>query len=226
MKKFCNAFLVLTLIGLVSCSSGGSAGQANYMAEPFPTPYAGTFYPIYNSGVGQWLPPTESTPFDKVSAIFAAFAHAYPKNNGAILDFEAGQPNEPANLALLVNAAKKKNPRIKVLISLGWDKNDWTYISNDYKNNANLFVPSVVAFIRNNNLDGFDIDDENIGGTTGNITQQDFDAVIFNLRQALDQAAAQDNKTYYLTISPAGDNQPGGIEGTPRSILIISNILT
>jgi hypothetical protein len=33
----------------------------------------------------------------------------------------------------------------------------------DFQNNANLFVPSVVEFLEENKLDGFDIDDEGIG---------------------------------------------------------------
>ncbi|WP_051555253.1 glycosyl hydrolase family 18 protein [Legionella fairfieldensis] len=181
----------------------------------FPTPYAGTFYPIYNSGPGQWIAPDSSMPFQRVSAIFVAFAHAYPSGNGAIFTYEAGQPNEPVRLAQLSQVARGVNPSIKILISLGWGKNDWTYINNDYINHANLFVPSVIQFIRANNLDGIDIDDEEIGASTGVISQANFDGVIANLRNALNYASLQDGKPYYLTITPAGNNpQPGGIDHT------------
>jgi hypothetical protein len=171
----------------------------------FPTPYAGTYYPLYNSGVNQYIPPTPDMPFDKVSAIFAAFAHAYPVTgtNGAALQLEQGQPDEPARLSGLVSFARKANPRIKILISLGWGTNDWTYISADFTNNVNNFPSSVVALIRQYQLDGFDIDDESINGSSGSISQSDFDAVIQNLRKALDSAGAADGKPYYLTITPA-----------------------
>ena len=116
----------------------------------------------------------------------------------------------------MISVAHQKNPHCKILISLGWGHNDWAYISNDYENQAGLFVPSVVEFLRSNNLDGFDIDDENIGveGKSGFISQADFDGVIAQLREALDAASREDGKPYYLTITPAGDNDDGGLADT------------
>lgn len=74
--------------------------------------------------VGQWLPPNQDPipPFNRVSAIFVAFAHTYAQQNGAIFTYEQGQPDEPARLALLVQSARAGNPNIKILISLGWGK--------------------------------------------------------------------------------------------------------
>lgn len=189
----------------------------------FPVPYAGAFYPIYNDG---WVSPTDAPvpPFNEVSAVFIAFAHAYPQGNGGILDYEHGQVNQAGRLSVLVQAARAKNPKIKMLISLGWGKNDWTYINNDYVNHANIFVPSVVAFIRNNHLDGFDIDDESINvaldpndpsvHSSGFIPLTNFDGVVANLRNALNEASLQDGKPYYLTITPAGNNLGGGLVET------------
>ncbi|HHF7374184.1 glycoside hydrolase family 18 protein [Legionella bozemanae] len=191
-------------------------------SSQFPLPYAGTYYPIYNFGAGQWLPPNQVPipPFNRVSAIFVAFAHTYAWQNGAIFTYEEGQPNEPARLALLVQSARIGNPNIKILISLGWGKKDWTYINNDYVNHANIFVPSVIQFIRSNHLDGLDIDDESIGDSSGSIPQANFDGVIANLRNALNYASLQDGKPYYLTITPAGNNdEPGGIAATQVDIL-------
>lgn len=175
------------------------------MSQPFPTPYAGAYYPIYNSGPGQYIPPTSSMPFSKVSTILVAFAHAYPTGTGssAALLLEDGQPDEPARLQLLCSVARNANPNIKILISLGWGHNDWTYISEDYTSGANNFPASVVALIREYGLDGFDIDDEGINGSSGYITQPDFDAVVGNIRKALDTAGQADGKSYYLTITPA-----------------------
>jgi chitinase len=169
----------------------------------FPTPVSATYYPIYNNGIGQYITPTHEMPFDKVSAIFIAFAHTYPKGNGAIFMLEDTQPDEINRLPLLVKVAHQVNPKIKLLISLGWEHNDWTYINSDYVNNANQFIPSVIHFIRKYNLDGFDIDDEGINGSSGYIPQENFDAVIKNLKIALDQAGKEDKKFYYLTITPA-----------------------
>lgn len=173
--------------------------------SPFPTPYAGSYYPIYNSGVNQYITPTPSMPFDKVSTLLVAFAHAYPTGNGqaAALELEQGQPEEPERLGLLVKVAREVNPSIKILISLGWGHNDWTYISNDYTSGANNFAGSVVSLIRMYGLDGFDIDDESINGSSGHITQENFNAVVQNIRDALDQAGMEDGKPYFFTITPA-----------------------
>ncbi len=172
---------------------------------PFPTPYAGSYYPIYNSGVNQYIPPTQTMPFNKVSALFVAFAHAYPVGNGsgAALQLEQGQPDEPIRLPNLVSIARQVNNNIKILISLGWGKNDWTYISDDLTSGTNNFPVSVVALIRQYGLDGFDIDDESIGRSSGSITQDNFNKVIQNIRNALDEASVQDMKPYFMTITPA-----------------------
>ncbi|MFC3907532.1 glycosyl hydrolase family 18 protein [Legionella dresdenensis] len=199
----------------VSANRVSVIASSNVPGSTFPTPYAGTFYPIYFAGVGQWIEPDINMPFERVSAIFIAFAHTYPAGLGAIFTYEAGQPDQPGRIARLLHVARSVNPGIKLLISLGWDKNDWTYINNDYVNHANLFVPSVIQFIRDNHLDGLDIDDEGIGGSTGFISQENFDGVIANLRNALNYAALQDGKPYYLTISPAGNNSVfGGLQDT------------
>jgi GH18 family chitinase len=178
--------------------------------------YAGTYYPLYNSGENQWIEPATSMPFEKIGDIFGAFAHSYPKGQGAILAFEQGQPEEFARLNRLERIARGKNPHVKIFITLGWGHHDWDYIAQDEKNNARLFVPSVVEFLRANDLDGFDIDDEGIGRQdTGTITQPAFDRVIVQLRSALNVAAKADKRSYYLVITPAGDNtQPGGIAQT------------
>lgn len=186
-------------------------------SSKFPLPYAGTFYPIYNAGVGQWLPPNQAPvpPFNRVSTILVAFAHAYRQQNGAIFTYERGQAAQSVRLALLVQTARAANSNIKILMSLGWNQDDWGAINTDYVNHANIFIPSVIQFIRTNNLDGIDIDDESIGGTTGSIPQSNFDGVIANLKNALNFASLQDGKSYYLTITPAGNNsEPGGIDDT------------
>lgn len=175
---------------------------------PFPTPVAGTYYPIYNSGTNQYIPPSPDMPLDKVSVIFVAFAHAYAEGKGAVLRLEAD--NEPPRLVELVRFARHANPGIKILISLGWGHNDWTFIASDYASGINQFPASVVALIRQYGLDGFDIDDEGIStnpdypGSSGVILQSQFNGVIQNLRNALDAAAAQDGKPYFLTVAPAG----------------------
>jgi hypothetical protein len=164
----------------------------------------GLLLPALQLRPNQWIPPTPSMPFHKVSALFVAFAHAYPDPNdpnGALLMFEQGQALEPERLLLLTTVARAVNPGIKILISLGWSAagSDWAAINTDAQG-TNEFAGSVVSFILQHELDGFDIDDESVS----NIDQPTFDRVMQNLRNALDAASAQDGKPYYLTIIPAG----------------------
>lgn len=184
--------------------------------EPFPTPFAGAYYPIYGDPVkDQYFPPTDTTPFDKVSALFIAFAHAYPidpanLDKGAVVDLERGQSDEANRLNRVTYYARRANPAIKIILSLGWEHNDWTYISHDYTSGQNQFAASVLTILRFFQLDGFDIDDESIGddptncsSPSGCITQASFNGVVQNLRRALDSASQTDHKPYYLTIAPA-----------------------
>ncbi len=85
----------------------------------FPTPVSASYYPIYNDGIGQYMTPNVTMPFDKISLLFIAFAHTYPKENGAVLALEDTQPDEMNRLPLLVKTARQANPKIKLLISLG-----------------------------------------------------------------------------------------------------------
>jgi hypothetical protein len=203
--------------GLTACGSSSAPPITSKPPTGAPAAhYAAAYYPLYNFGVNQWIEPKASMPFDKIGHLFAAFAHAYPKGKGAILTFERSQPQEPARLRRLEKIARAKNPKIKILVTLGWHHQDWDYIATDQANRAGLFVPSVVSFLRTNALDGFDIDDEGIGRQdTGTIHQDAFDAVVAQLREALDRAAKTDKHAYVLVITPAGDNvEPGGIEDT------------
>lgn len=118
-------------------------------AAPFPTPYAGTYYPMY----GAWQEPNEQMRFDLVSTLFIAFAHAYPVGPrkdgtiGATLQLEQGQPDQETRLLTLVRVARKVNQNIKIMLSLGWNLNDWTYISGDCTLAQPMFPASVVALI-------------------------------------------------------------------------------
>jgi chitinase len=167
----------------------------------FPTPYAGTYYPIYD-----WTEPTTQMPFDKVSVLFIAFAHAYPVGSkgdgttGATLQLEHNQPDQEARLQTVVKIARGVNKNIKILLSLGWNLNDWTYISGDCTLPRPLFPTSVVELVSKYGLDGFDIDDENIGpgGTSGDISPSDFATVVSSIKSKL-------NEDQYLSITPAAN---------------------
>ncbi|MCF6807238.1 glycosyl hydrolase family 18 protein [Thiotrichales bacterium 19S9-12] len=207
MKKICLMILSLFLFSSVY------ADYKDYVPcskEPdsLGVPQAGSFYPIYNSGENQYIEPKLWMPFEKVSTLYLAFAHAYPypssDSKAAILKVEEGQPDESNRIKEIVKIAKKANPKIKILISLGWNtySTDWGYINNDYVSGTNLFPKSIVHFIMKYNLDGFDIDDESVHSSV--ISQENFTAVMKNIRRELDMASKQLGRTLYFTITPAG----------------------
>jgi hypothetical protein len=179
---------------------------------PFPTPYAGAYYPIFDDG---WVEPTDKMPFDKVSALFIAFAHAYPLNTaapdkGAEFTFQKNQKNQSDRVKQIMDVARRGNPNIKIIITLGWGMNDWTYINADYNGIYSQFPTSVFKFVQKYGFDGFDIDDEYIGDDPSNcqeksgcITPKNFNGVVSKLRRLFDAASTKDGKPYYLTITPA-----------------------
>eukprot|EP00128_Syssomonas_multiformis_P014955 Colp12_sorted_trinity150504_noHs@30257 len=193
----CASVALLAMLGACSVAALPSASSRSQ----FPTPVLGTFYPIYNSGKNQYIVPTSTMPFNQVNLILAAFGHVYIKNDtsgAAVLDYE--QKEEISRLPLLIQVAKSKNPDVKVIISLGWGHSDWDYVNRDHQlGERGTFVQSVVDFVRNNKLDGFDIDDESVYG----ISQAAFDDVVKAIRAGLDKASLQDGKPYFMTITPA-----------------------
>ncbi|MCF6767606.1 glycosyl hydrolase family 18 protein [Thiotrichales bacterium 19S11-10] len=178
-----------------------------YGFDEFPDVQAGSYYPIYNSGKNQYIEPTDDMPFDKISTLYLAFAHAYPypdtNSNSAVLTVEHDQPDEPDRIKQVVELARKINPKIKIIISLGWSYSsaDWIYINKDYESGYNLFPKSIVYFIMKYNLDGFDIDDEFVSKNV--ISQANFDQVVKNIRRELDLASKFLKRRLFFTITPA-----------------------
>jgi GH18 family chitinase len=157
-------------------------------------------------------------PFDKVSMVFFAFAHAYPLDRhdwrkGAELRFQDGQPDQAGRVRQVMDIARHVNPKIQFMISLGWQMNDWSYISADYVFGVNNFPASVAKMVRDHGFDGFDIDDEGIGeppvppnpcgSPSGCITQADFNGVVANIRRSLDGTVRRGAQPPFLSITPA-----------------------
>lgn len=179
----------------------------------FAEPLVGSFYPIYNSGVGQWNVPHDAMPFDKINTLFIAFAHVHEVNGKIILDYENARNNKVVldgdsdhdRIMQIVHIAKAKNPKIKLLISLGWGQDDWHRISADIKKGKAMSFPqSIIDFIRINQLDGFDIDYEGVYG----ISDNDFTKVIQKIRNEFKIASNVDGKPYILSITPDNSYHP------------------
>ncbi|MEI6054477.1 MAG: glycosyl hydrolase family 18 protein [Lentisphaerota bacterium] len=81
---------------------------------------------------------------------------------------------------LKIASEAHKTPGNKVLISLGWNQQDWQNISTDLNSGNPHFVSSVVQFMEDNDLDGFDIDYEGVNG----ISETDFTTICQQLKSA------------------------------------------
>ncbi|MGA9294558.1 MAG: glycoside hydrolase family 18 protein [Ignavibacteriaceae bacterium] len=116
-----------------------------------------------------------------------------------------GFNNDLKNFKIL-NHAKKRNPNLNILISVG----GWTWSGgfSDMclsKESRSKFINSAIGFIKTNNLDGIDIDWEfpNLIGY-GNVyrpeDKENFTALMKELRIALDELG-NDGKHYWLTAA-------------------------
>jgi GH18 family chitinase len=161
------------------------------------------------------------TPAGKITHINYAFA-----NIGADLRIAIGDPyaaidkyydgdtsEQPyrGTYNQLNNVLKAKYPHLKVLISVG----GWTW-SGRFSDAAltpqsrAVFAESCVDFIRAYNFDGVDLDWEYpvCCGLPGNTyrpeDKENYTLLLQELRTQLDAAAAQDGRTYLLTIASPG----------------------
>ena len=147
-------------------------------------------------------------PYDLWDITFIAFLHTYNNNGVYVADYENargrntdGQPIPPApgdtdrdRIRQLQQAARKTNPNMKFIVSLGWGSADFSSGAQ----NPIAFASSVGAIVEENDLDGFDVDFE-----SDDIERDAFRAVSQALRAELDVRGQRMQKRLYLTITPA-----------------------
>ncbi|NGP89033.1 glycoside hydrolase family 18 protein [Fodinibius halophilus] len=137
---------------------------------------------------------------EKLTHINYAFANI---KDGKIVQ---GFKNDAKNFNTL-NSLKKKNPDLKILISVG----GWTWSGNFSdmaltKQSRKKFIDSAVEFIKEHNLDGIDLDWEypNMKGA-GNVhrpeDKRNFTLLLKELRTRLDELGEKDDKHYLSTIA-------------------------
>ncbi|MDO1451392.1 glycoside hydrolase family 18 protein [Rhodocytophaga aerolata] len=148
---------------------------------------------------------TEQIDAGKLTHINYAFVDV--KNNQAFL---TNEKTDTVNFRKL-NALKKINPHLKILISIGgwaWSENFSDAVLTDASRKS--FAVSAVNIIRKHKLDGVDIDWEYPGmpGEEGNIyrpqDKQNFTRMFEALRQELDLLEKQEGNKKLLTTAVAG----------------------
>ncbi len=176
----------ILLCGLLCISGCGGDSSA-----PPPSRVIGQYIGIFNDAAVDNFNPilAKNPPFDLWDITFIAFLHTFPHAGAYVVDFEnargGGAPNpgdtDGDRVAKLIAAARKKNPAMKFVISLG-------YGSSDLANAATTpeaFADSVVKLLQDNDLDGFDIDYEEIN--TLEMSDEAFRILITTIRNRLDQ---------------------------------------
>ncbi len=187
-------WLALTCVMLLGCASAvfaATAGreQPQVIAYVFPQ---------------QTLLQPGDIAVQKLTRINYAFANI---QDGKIVE---GFPNDAANFATL-NALKKENPSLKILVSVGgwlWSGNfsDMALTEHSRK----VFIDSVIAFIEKYDLDGLDIDWEYpaLPGATNHYRPEDtknYTAVLRELRERFNQEEKKLHRRLYLSIATGGE---------------------
>jgi Glycosyl hydrolases family 18 len=113
-------------------------------------------------------------------------------------------PDKSTNLEYmqwLIQDARAVNPNVKILIMLGYAADEINRIfspdKSQWQQNATDFANNLVAYLRQYDLDGFDVDWESPFSDDTNQAQF---ALLFT---AIRAAFSAQSKYYYLTLSPA-----------------------
>lgn len=134
---------------------------------------------------------SRNIPAEKLTHLFYSFAGT---DDGVISGVTDG--GDPEDRIGRVVAARERNPDLNVSISVGgWGLCEDFPEMAATQENRDRFAESVVAFIREHDLDGLDYDWE----FPDEDEREDFTAMVETLRDHLDEAAEEDGKEYLLT---------------------------
>jgi chitinase len=123
-----------------------------------------------------------------------------------------GFSHDRENLASLV-ALRKKNPSLQIFISVGgwlWSTN-FSDVALTPKNRA-LFIESAISFLKQNDLDGLDIDweypgDAGAGHPFRSVDKTNFTLLLKELRTRFDREEKRSHHRWLLSIAAGASNQ-------------------
>jgi chitinase len=123
-----------------------------------------------------------------------------------------GFPHDRENLAALV-ALRKKNPSLQIFISVGgwlWSTN-FSDIALTAESRA-LFIESAVSFLKQNNLDGVDIDweypgDAGAGHPFRSVDKTNFTLLLKELRTRFDREQKRSHHRWLLSIAAGASTE-------------------
>jgi GH18 family chitinase len=188
-----------------------------------PGPVVGQYFAFFNGVPKQrYEKIVARAPFEDCNLLILAFVRAIKKGDVYVAQFpnwrDNGNPSTPGDsdqdrVKLVTEAARAKNPSLKILISLGWaDKPRKrqelnTVPWNDAGHAATSpgpFAESMASIVQTFGLDGIDIDYESTDVEPKNML-----TLARQLKQALSKVSPK--REMILTIAPA---QPDGLDAS------------
>lgn len=202
-RLLCALFGCGVLVAAAGCgSSSGVAAVPSSSSSSVTHPAAGStgivgeYFSLADEQSGDgvaWkdrLRPT--TPLDKLTRLYV-FGGWLAADKSGKFTLQLQFPYEEPRMAELLKAAREKNPKAQLLIVSGYDSEGQMY--RDALKDPKYFADSVVSFIRNNKLDGYDMDWEN------GLDKNDLNALASAVRSALVDAGKVDGKRYLFTMA-------------------------
>src|SRR4051794_18222557 len=101
--------------------------------QGFTGPVVGQYFGIFQVDTQTFREVLDAALFDKTNLLLIAFLHTYKRGADYVADYEnfreGGKPPQPgdddaARIDRLVYTARRMNPSIKIVLSLGWGKDD------------------------------------------------------------------------------------------------------
>ncbi len=150
--------------------------------------------------------------YQAVDILFLCFATTLPATSNPFYTIEIGAASHPHGLTnqdymnYILRDARQNNPNIKIAMTLNWGTA--SVLSNIFANthytdqeNAAGFAANLAAYMKQYDLDGFDVDWE--APICYAISREQFKLLFDNIRIAFDALSVVTGKHYYLTLSPA-----------------------
>lgn len=143
--------------------------------------------------------------YNSVTFLGIAFFEAIPTTNGYTI--QIGNASHPGGLTnqdylnFVLRDARKVNPNIKFVATMDFSGNNTLAAifsgGGDPQTQATAFANNLVTYLKNNGMNGLDVDWE--GDVSTQMTQSQFQILFSTIRQVFDQQPVK----YYLSMAPA-----------------------
>jgi hypothetical protein len=159
----------------------------------------------YNSSNSCFQSLIQYQTYNSVTFLGIAFFEVIAVSNGSTI--QIGSSSHPGGLTnqdylnFVLRDARKVNPNIKFLATMGYSgQNTLAAVfsgGGDPQTQATAFAKNLVTYLKNNGMNGLDVDWESDVST--DMTQSQFQILFSTIRQVFDQQPVK----YYLSFTPA-----------------------